>query len=203
MGKVALFLFLSLTCVGDAVGKNIQDIWLSMPDSVIPFIDRSHRIEMLDFANMGVAVQVDNQLRGKSRMDTLTADFIGVGLTERSSMQIKLLPFVGGDSILCVVHSYQSDAVESTVAFYDGDWERISIPLPQMPLPQRPDTMGQETYARLLSCLEPHMSYAELSPADDCLRMGWSLPLLTKDERRQMEALQLQRTYCWNGTKFE
>lgn len=203
MRRYICVIFLLLMAWGSMTGRNMQEVWLSMPDSIIPFIDRSHRIEMLDFALMNANATTDNRLQGKSRIDTLTSNFMKVELTESSNLQIKLLPTAGGDTLICMIHSYKSDAIESVICFFNTDWKKAAVDLPHFTLPERPDTMDVSTYSQLLTSLEPHISHAELNPSDNSLKQEWSLPLLSKEERKQMKSLCLLHIWHWNGTRFE
>jgi hypothetical protein len=90
-----LLLFLQALSIS---AKSMLEIWKSMPDSMLPYIDRNHRQEMTDFIAMGLKGDVDNLLQGKSIMDTLTQSYIHVTLNESAIMQLRRLPFKGGDS---------------------------------------------------------------------------------------------------------
>ena len=87
------YILLSLLCVQvfTLSSKSMVEIWKTMPDSLLMLVDRTQRLEMPNFISMGLKGEVTNTLQGKSRMDTLTANYIHLTLTKSSSMQIKRL----------------------------------------------------------------------------------------------------------------
>ena len=111
---IILFAFASLT----VSAKSMREIWLSMPDSMVRYLNKSKRIEFLDYVDMKVKTDVKNLLQGSSVMDTITSNYLSAKLNEASAIQMKLLPVHGSDSLLCVVRTYSAPAAESTVNFF-------------------------------------------------------------------------------------
>ena len=118
---IILFAFASLT----VSAKSMREIWLSMPDSMVRYLNKSKRIEFLDYVDMKVKTDVKNLLQGSSVMDTITSNYLSVKLNEASTIQMKLLPVRGSDSLLCVVRTYSAPATESTVNFFTQDWQPL------------------------------------------------------------------------------
>ena len=73
-----LVLSLFTLCTLTVGAKSMVDIWKAIPDSLMPYIDRKHRTEMVEFIRMGLKGDVDNLLGSKSTMDSLTSNFIQV-----------------------------------------------------------------------------------------------------------------------------
>lgn len=208
--KKTITLLLSLLSVLTVGAKSMTEVWNTMPGRLVPFLDHNHQIEMTEFIAMGIGGEVDNQLQGKSRMDTLATDYIQVTLTEASTLEIKRLPVAGGDSILCVVHTVGLPQGESTVNFYTQEWEPLSSPLakltPEKMLQQltlRPDTMPAARYDSLCSLLDPVMTMAHLCVSDENLTLELSLPLLSKDDRTALNGILRKRVIRWDGKRME
>ena len=83
--KRLIMMLVMLSCMASQA-KNIREIWLSMPDSLISYLDKNKRIEMVDYIDMKVRADVKNSLEGSSVMDTLTHDFLQVTLNEACTL---------------------------------------------------------------------------------------------------------------------
>lgn len=185
------FLLVLFAVVGNA--KSMKDIWATIPDSLLPYIDRTHRLEMTDFIGMGLKGDVDNIMGSKSVMDTITDNFIQVTLSEASILQIKKMQQPDGDSILCLVQTWNGPESESVVNFYDQQWQRLDKNvdlksyIPQLLI--RPDTMSMDNYDKLLGNIDFSMVKANLSPNSDELTITLSVPIADNSKKKLLKPL--------------
>lgn len=205
-----IFLVIGLTMAMGVEARSMREIWTSLPDSLLPYVDRNHRLEMVEFIDMNLNGDVDNLFGGKSEMDTITTDYIGLTLSQSSSMQIKRLPVAGGDSLLCVVKTYLGPAAESEVVFYHQDWTPASVMLSLdsagaarwMPrLLVKPDTMSEEHFVHYKTFISPYIVGARLSPDDDNLELRLSLPMPVREEKQALEAMTPSFSLRWDAVK--
>lgn len=192
MKKLLLTLMVALAAIsGNA--KSMKEIWADIPDSLIPYIDKTHRLEMTDFIGMGLKGDVDNMMGGKSVMDTITSNFIQVTLSESTTLQIKKLSQAGGDSILCLVKTWKAPESESSVSFYNQQWQKLDKHLDlnaySSQLISRPDTMSTNNYNKLLEDIDFTMVKASLSPDSEELTVSLSLPTANKDKAKQLSVI--------------
>jgi hypothetical protein len=206
-----LFFILSIIATVAVQGRSMTDIWNAMPDSIIPYLDKNHRLEMTEFIKMGLSGDVDNQLGGKSDMDTLTADYIHVVLNEAAEMHLRRLPMPEGDSILCMVRSWKGPAEESQIYFFSQDWQPLDIanPLDRKSLDStaaqllvKPDTMTSERFAQLKQLLQPRLVAARLFADSDELELGLSMPFAFTDEKKDLQAITPKKRWRWTGGQF-
>lgn len=190
--------------------RSMREIWTSLPDSLLPYVDQNHRLEMVEFIDMHLRGDVDNLFGGKSEMDTISSDYIGLTLTPSSVMQIKRLPVAGGDSLLCMVKTWKGPAAESTVTFYHQDWSpaAVSFALDSagvaglMPrLLMKPDTMTEEHFAHYRQLVVPRMIGASLSADSDVLELRLSLPMPLVDEKPALEAITPRLRLHWDSSR--
>ena len=187
--------------------KQMKDYWVAMPDSVVPYLNKTKRTEMVDFYQMGVKAETFNLLQGATTLDSLTATFADVTLNPTARIQLSLLPTTGGDTLICMSRTYYGEAPETTVSFYDRQWRPIPsaglLPtiLPES-LVQRPDTMTVERYDDLFRLVDPMMTYALMSSGGQELTFFLSTPMVTKKEKMALEAILVQRKLKWDGEKF-
>lgn len=186
----------------------MKDLWMSMPDSLVEYLDANKRREMVDFYAMGVRAEVSNLLDGMSVMDTLTARHAAVTLSESSRLSVALLPKTSGDSLLCMVGTFLGPQPDSKVSFFDTSWQSVPsdglLPVlqPTMFL-QRPDTMTSDEYEKLVVLVDPVMISASLLPEDNAIVFRLSTPLLSKSDRERLDAILVERKYHWDGESFK
>lgn len=206
--KSVLFLVLLSAFATQVGAKSLSDLWVSMPDSLLPAISKSQRIEFVDLKNLGVKAEVDNLLGEICHMDSLSANYLKVTTSESSTLEMRLLPFHTDDSLLCVIRTFSAPEKESELRFYDQEWNGLELNsfLPSNALDEslywkaKPDTMSVERLSELQRMIEPKMFSFAWAEGGRVLVMQLSLPLLSKDEKSQVNALLVQRKFKWvNG----
>ena len=184
--------------------KSMKEIWLSMPDSFIPYLDASKKASLIDLAANGTSSEVTNLLDGNTAVEELTSDYLRVSLTKNSSIQIKRLPNTKGDSIICVVRTFEAPVAESTVCLYSSSWDLIKNESWSIEeVAQKPDTMSQEEYKELLSWMDSALISASLNPKNNELQLQLSSPFVDQEEKSKLSKLILQRKINWNGQNYK
>lgn len=191
--------------------KSIRELWISMPDSIVPLLDKNMRTEFVELHDMKVKAEVNNLLEETSVMDTLTQNFIQVRLNTVATLQIKMLPYTDGDSLLCVVKTLAAPEKESEVMLFDQQWHSLDmshlfngkdLSAVMERLIQKPDTMEEHRFQELKAMIEPRMMSAILLEHDNSIVFRLSLPLLSIKEKKQVSAIRMQRKFNWNGKSF-
>lgn len=202
MKKTTMIAACLMASVG-AMGQSMGSLWKSMPDAMVPYLDARQRQEMVDFVGMGLSGETENLLHGKSRIDTLTADYLHVRLSEAADMEVKRLPRRGGDSLLCVVRTWKAEDRESTVAFYDMNWqpvEGIAFRLPAPPVVQ--GDAPTDSADALVASLDYVLASCTLAPGASTLVVTWAAPLADKADRERLARALQPVTLRWDGETF-
>lgn len=210
-GKNVLLLLMLLTFATNMSAKSLNELWVSMPDSLMPMVNKSQRIEFLDLKNLGVKAEVDNLLGESCQLDSVTSDYLKLTTSPSSLYEMRLLPQTSGDSLLCIVRTFSAPEKESELKFYDQEWKELegTSLLPSnlsdvsLYMQAKPDTMSLERYHELQAMIEPQMFHLTWSEDGNELVSQLSLPLLGKEEKAQMLALLMQRKFKWDGEKFK
>ena len=199
MTKIRYIALLCLLLAGQSIGaKSMKDLLVSMPDSLAPYLDKNLRLEFAELQEMGVKAEVKNLLGETSVMDTLTADFLQIRLSQASTLQMKRLPGASsGDSLVCVVKTLAAPEKESELYLFSQDWK----PLPDAvnlqdfseSLIQKPDTMSEARFLELRAMVEPRMVNALLLPDEDYLVVRLALPLLSAEDKAAVSAIKIQK----------
>ncbi|MGI6243037.1 MAG: DUF3256 family protein [Prevotella sp.] len=188
--------------------KSMVEVWETIPDAMLPYIDRNHRLEMTEFLSMGLKGEVNHSLQGQSEMDTITSNYIHLTLNESVEMHIKRLAYNNGDSILCVVKTWSAPDKESEVHFYTQDWQKLDIPNPLEAYKTefkliRPDSMSVEKFEALSSKVNFILTGAALSASNDNLQVFQSVPLLSTEDRDKIQPLLMSISLKWDGRTFK
>ena len=206
-----LFLLVMAVLLSVSVqAKTLRDLWLSMPDSLLPTLNKNLRLEFLDLVDMQVKPEVKNLLGEECLMDSVTSDFLEVTTSSSAQIQMGLLHQTSGDSVLCVVRTYSAPEKESEVKFYNQQWQELpsknffSSEVWQLGkfIKEKPDTLSEGKYRELISSIEPFMLLAKLSMNDNSMIFKVSLPLVSVEDKTNIEALLVQRKFKWDGRKF-
>lgn len=193
-----------------AGAKSMRELWMTIPDSLMPYIDQNHRTEMVEFLGMNLRGDVDNLFGGKSEMDTITANYASLTLNEAVEVQLKKLP-VGADSIVCMLRTVKGPAQESELLFFSQDWKPLTCPSPldkvtiaatANQLTYKPDTMSQTRFNELKALLFPLIIRGKLSPNEDELELQISLPVSPSEERDDLKNITPKKYWTWKSGKF-
>ena len=67
-------------------------MWLSQPDSIIPYLTEQTRKQLVDSTAKGEMQEVTNLFSEDTKLTALTADYLSVNLSASSKLTMKLLP---------------------------------------------------------------------------------------------------------------
>lgn len=204
MRNLIVVLLLLVILPVETLAQPVRQWWLDMPDSVAGYMNKSKRIEALDYCDIGLKIDVTNLFESSTMVDTLTNDFMQVRMSKAMLLQMQVLP-ADSDSVVCVVRTYYGPEPESSVELYNRRWEKLYTFEPDLNIDlytERPDTMSVERYNLLRAQLEPVLMYSQLD-ADACeLTTGLSPVMLMGVKKDDVKAILKQRKLKWNGRMF-
>lgn len=133
--KKIIFSLLLLQSAISAAAADIKDVFSAMPDSVLPTLTRNNRLDMIDFVTSGMKAEVNDVFDEKSTLDTLTADYLHITLSEAVKVEMKLLrssrPLAdSAEHVVCVVMTYGIKPIESKVQLFTSKWTPLPMSLP-------------------------------------------------------------------------
>lgn len=198
MKKIFLILLVSFSLL-PLNAQNMRQIWLEMPDSIVPYLNRSLRTELADYVTMGMKSEVMNALRDTTRIEKLTDDYILVQLSNATKLEIKSLDA----STIAMVQTWCGPLAESKLSLFSNNWEVKPLNIDVSPMFVKPDTMSQQRYSELLDMANVTMNEMQLSVKDNSLTIKYFVPLLSSTDKKEMQAILRQRKLNWNGTTFK
>ena len=210
------FLILLVSCVLTSFVQaqvSMRDVWLSMPDSIVPYLNRSLRMEHLDFVNMHVKSEVKNLLHENGVLDTLTNDFASYYLPQSSSLELKLLTAADSSQVICMVKTVMAPEAESEVKFFNTSWQPLvddyGLPLHLSEgeilkqFTHQPADMTNDRFDELCKMIDPVMLSASLSATSPVITLCLSTPVLTKQELDEVSVIAKQISFKWDGIRFK
>lgn len=210
MKKTIITIF-ALLLVLQVPAKSVREMWLSMPDSLMSYVNNDMRKELLSFMDLGVKGGVKNLLSDTTTIDTITNDYLRLEANASTTVEMKLLPLQSGDSLLLVVRTFGGVDGESEAAFYDDNWNKLpsnnmfgdyDVDDMKCQLLQKPDSVSNEEFASLKSKFDPLLMKMSISPSSDELTLTLATPLMSDEEKQAVKPIIKQKKLKWNGKYF-
>ena len=111
--------------VSGLFAQEMKDVFVNMPDQYIPQLESAWRKDLIDLYTSGKTARLQNTMDGYSRLDSLTDDYLLLQVTERSSVEMKMLPLVNNTYVICMVTTISGPVSDSRIDFYSTDWKPL------------------------------------------------------------------------------
>lgn len=207
-------LFISILFCVLVVGvkaQNIDALFVSMPDQNIPQLDDAWRKDLVELYNSGKEAKLKNTMNGYSTLLKLTDNYLLLQVTERSTVEMKLLPLVNMTNIICMVTTVNGPVADSKVEFFTTDWKPLDTA--DLLTPVSPDWFirdnadkNSDAFRTAISLLDMHLIKYALAPDDLTLTATYTTPLyLNKDDREKVLPFlkESPKVYAWDKSHFK
>lgn len=194
-----------------ANAQQAKQYFVSMPDTILPLLTEINRADCIDFLESNMRAIVTNRLDGKSKMTTLTDNYIEIKLSEQSSWQMKVLALNDSTQVLCTVFTACAPACDSHIKFYTAQWESLSLAdyIQTMPtlsdyLPQLNESDYDIQTLNAVKQADLLLIKMQLSADDNTLVCSFDTPQYMEKSAAQKLTPLLQKpiVYNWNSGKF-
>lgn len=105
--------------------QNMNEVYLSIPDSLSILLTKDNRIELVDNYLNNKEPKIKNKLGGESELKALTDDYMLLQTTSKSTLEAKFLPVNEYYKIICLIQTYCGPACDSKLSFYTTDWKPL------------------------------------------------------------------------------
>lgn len=187
----------------------LRDLFVQMPDSLMPLLTRNNRLDMLDFFDSNMAARVKNRMDGNTEMTSLSDRFLNMRATASSSEALLLLFRADSTALLLRVSTFKAPSEESELNFYTTSWQ----PLDAKTLISPPvlndfwlngDTCDTARLAQAKRLFTTPFIKAEVKAAQNEICFSVSLLGLSAEDRKLVAPyLRESLSYKWNGIAFE
>ena len=195
-------IFLTLMITFNLIAVNAQEmrqLWIEMPDSIVPYLNKSLRTELADYVTMKMKPEVVNSLQDTTRIEKFTNNYIRVQLNNASKLEIKSLD----NSTIALVQTWNGPIAESKLMLFSKEWKLKPFEIDLTPVCEKPDSMLQQRYEDLLSMANITLCEFKLSESDNSLTIKFTVPLLSPNDKTDMSNILKQRKLNWNGAFFK
>lgn len=187
-----------------ASARTMSDFFINEPDSVFVQIDKSARMDMVDYFHSGKKVDTMNRLGGKSRIEELTDDYMRVRLSDCAEVALHSY-IAGNDTLLLVVNTLKTPALDSRLMTFVNDWTPADAGR-YIRLPEVEDFIsGVSGKQRKQLAALVEFSLMSLTVAPDgklTARLTVERYMGTEDYARLKPYLKESIIYSWDGKKF-
>ena len=103
-------------------------LFKAMPDSLMPYLTKNNRLDMIDFMEANMKAEITNQLEGRTEMTALTADSLSLRMNETLRIDMKKVQVqTPVDSSLFVIQVWRNYQInehqtEQIVDVYSSAW---------------------------------------------------------------------------------
>ena len=120
---IALIMMVSIFC--QCMAADVVDLFVKAPRSVLPLLDPSTRMDMVDYYRSGMSTASSNIMDGHSRVTQLSDSSLTISVSDASMLQMVLLPLDKKHDVLCCIFTLKTPQPDSWVEFYSTDWKKL------------------------------------------------------------------------------
>lgn len=208
--KKTLFIIGMLMCAVSLHAQDMKTLFVAMPDSVVPLLTKVNREDFIDFLASNMKAEVKNRFGKPSELKKLSDDYLLLQTTERSAMEMKLLPVNDSVKVICVVNTVCAPVCDSEIRFYNAQWQELAqrdfIQLPSADAFYLPiDTLIDKAFPAMRKKADMELVKAALAEDKPVITFYYTTPeYLAKGEREKLAPYIKKEpmVYEWKDGKF-
>lgn len=117
---------LTLSVLNPLRAEDLRSLFVHMPDSILPTLTASERLDFMDFMDAGMKAQVRNKLGGESVMTAFTDNYLSIRTSGSGRMEMILFPYKNnGRNLICIIKTVTARYEDSRLYFYNEDWSPV------------------------------------------------------------------------------
>ena len=196
--KKILIIICFLTCWLGVSAQSLREVWIEMPDSILPYLSKSQRTELADYVEMKAEPAVLSTFGDSVRIERMTNNYLLLRANEATRLEIKLLD----NNTLALVQTWMAPAVESKLRLFNLQWQPKEAVVAYKVNIVKPDSMSDEDFADLKTLMSPRLKEYRLSADNNSLSVSWNYPLLSKKDVKRVTELLKPQVLNWTGKDF-
>lgn len=205
-----LFLISAIaTALVSQAAEPAAQLFVSMPDSLVPSIEVNRRKDLIDLFHAGQKAQVTTRLGGTAQMTELQENHLVLSLSEQSQMALHLYTTHDNDTLVALVNTVYAPAGDSRIRFFNSAWRELPASK-YIELPTRddfflfPDSLSKVQREELMQATEICLIEYTFEPDGSiCARQSWEKYLDRETYNRLKPYLRESITLRWNERQFE
>lgn len=183
-----------------------EQAFISAPESVFPLLNKSTRLDMVDYFNSGSTTPSKNKLSGNSRVTSIKINDLQFEMSTSSAYQIAILDLKDGTEIIALIETIKAPAIDSNISFYTTEWDKIGDKY--FAEPQLKDwlTLTGKKNIKEVESLVPFMlvGYVYDAMKGEMILNNDIKSMLSEDVYESVASyFKAQLKYCWTGKQFK
>ena len=196
--KKILIIICFLTCWLGVSAQSLREVWIEMPDSILPYLSKSQRTELADYVEMKAEPAVLSTFGDSVRIERMTNNYLLLKANVATRLEIKLLD----NNTLALVQTWMAPAAESKLSLFNLQWQPKEAVVDYKVNIVKPDPMSDEDFADLKTLMSPRLKEYRLSADNNSLSVSWNYPLLSKKDVKRVTELLKSQVLNWTGKDF-
>ena len=196
--KKILIIICFLTCWLGVSAQSLREVWIEMPDSILPYLSKSQRTELADYVEMKAEPAVLSAFGDSVRIERMTNNYLLLKANEATRLEIKLLD----NNTLALVQTWMAPAAESKLSLFNLQWQPKEAVVDYKVNIVKPDSMSDEDFADLKTLMSPRLKEYRLSADNNSLSVSWNYPLLSKKDVKRVTEILKSQVLNWTGKDF-
>jgi hypothetical protein len=191
--------------------QSVADIFIKIPDDMIVQLEGAWRKDFIGLYKSGKTASLENTMQGRSVLKKLTDNYLFLETTERSTLEMKLLPLINETYIICLISTVHAPVADSKTEFYTIDWKRLPDKELFTPITgawfwrEDADTVSFE-YIEAKSLVSLDLIKYSLNADDNTMTAEYMSPeYLAKEERKKLLPFLKteKKVYEWKLSRYE
>ena len=196
--KKILIIICFLTCWLGVSAQSLREVWIEMPDSILPYLSKSQRTELADYVEMKAEPAVLSTFGDSVRIERMTNNYLLLKANEATRLEIKLLD----NNTLALAQTWMAPAAESKLSLFNLQWQPKEAVVEYKANIVKPDSMSDEDFSDLKTLMSPRLKEYRLSADNNSLSVSWNYPLLSKKDVKRVTEILKSQVLNWTGKDF-
>ena len=196
--KKILIIICFLTCWLGVSAQSLREVWIEMPDSILPYLSKSQRTELADYVEMKAEPAVLSTFGDSVRIERMTNNYLLLKANEATRLEIKLLD----NNTLALVQTWMAPAAESKLSLFNLQWQPKEAVVAYKANIVKPESMSDEDFSDLRTLMFPRLKEYRLSADNNSLSVRWNYPLLSKKDVKRVTEILKSQVLNWTGKDF-
>ena len=108
-----------------SAAADLKTLFIEIPDSLLPTLTRSERMDFFDYLESGMRARARNKLGGESEMTLLEENRLSVRTSSAGEFDMSLFRKKDGRNLICIIRTVKAHYSDSRISFYNEDWTPV------------------------------------------------------------------------------
>lgn len=202
-----LSVLLVLLFTASVQAADMRELFVSMPDSVLPLLTKNNRLDMLDFIDSNMKATVRNRLDRESELVSIDSNSFSLSYTANSDIEVRLFYYRDSIPVICMIHTVKAPVSDSRIRFFDTGWNAVDgsrlIAEPKLDdFVLKGTGVNRKLTGKFLNASEMRTIKAGFAQNMECIEFCYTgIEFLETDEFAACIRPEPLR-YAWNGKRF-